>query len=95
MDICVHLFCICVALCVRSGLATGWSPVQGVLPTLYRLRNSKSGQGPQLKRSQTGMKQRTERQNTYPFMLFNYAYSAVWVVECRMALQNNHKWWRN
>jgi hypothetical protein len=32
---CVRLFCICVILCVGSGLATGRSPVQGVLPTAY------------------------------------------------------------
>jgi hypothetical protein len=43
----VRLFCVCVVLCVRSGLATGWSPVQGVLPSMYGLRNWKSGQGPQ------------------------------------------------
>jgi hypothetical protein len=42
----VRFFCVCVVLCVGSGLATGWSPVQVVLPTLYRLRNWKSGQGP-------------------------------------------------
>jgi hypothetical protein len=30
MDVCVGLFCVCVILCVASG----WSPVQGVLPTL-------------------------------------------------------------
>jgi hypothetical protein len=34
MNVCVRLFCDCV-LCVGSGLATGWSPVQGVLPTVY------------------------------------------------------------
>jgi hypothetical protein len=33
-DVCVRLFCVCV-LCVRSGLATGWCPVQGVLPTVW------------------------------------------------------------
>jgi hypothetical protein len=33
MDICVRLFCVCFVLRVGSGLATGWSPVQGVLPT--------------------------------------------------------------
>jgi hypothetical protein len=44
MDVCVRLFCVCVVLCVGSGLATGWSPVQGVPPTVYRLRNWKSGQ---------------------------------------------------
>jgi hypothetical protein len=26
--------------CVGSVLVTGWSPVQGVLPTVYRLRKS-------------------------------------------------------
>jgi hypothetical protein len=46
MDVCVRLICVCVVLCVDSDLATGWSPVQGVLPTVYRLRNWKSGQGP-------------------------------------------------
>jgi hypothetical protein len=34
MDVCVRLFCVCVLLCVRSGLATGWSPVEGVLPSV-------------------------------------------------------------
>jgi hypothetical protein len=47
MDVCVRLFCICAVLCVGSGLATGCSPVQGVLPTVCGLRNWKSGQGPQ------------------------------------------------
>jgi hypothetical protein len=32
--------CVCV-LRVRSGLATGLSPVQGVLPTVYRIRKLK------------------------------------------------------
>jgi hypothetical protein len=39
MDVCARLFCIYVVLCVGSGLATGWSPVQGALPTVYWLRN--------------------------------------------------------
>jgi hypothetical protein len=43
MDVCVRLVRICVALCVGSGLETGWSLVQGVLPTEIE----KSGQGPQ------------------------------------------------
>jgi hypothetical protein len=47
MDVCVRLFCVCVVLCVGRGLGTGWSPVQGVVPTVYRSRNWKSGQGPQ------------------------------------------------
>jgi hypothetical protein len=36
MDVCPHLFCVCVVLCLGSGLATGWSPLQGALPTVYR-----------------------------------------------------------
>jgi hypothetical protein len=39
MDVCVRLFCVCVVLCVGSGLTTGRSPVEGVLPTVYKLRN--------------------------------------------------------
>jgi hypothetical protein len=42
MDVCVRLFCVWVVLCVGWGLATGWSPVQGVLPAVYRLRNIKN-----------------------------------------------------
>jgi hypothetical protein len=39
VDASVSLFCICVVLWEGRGLATGWSPVQGVLPTVYKLRN--------------------------------------------------------
>jgi hypothetical protein len=39
MDVCVRLFC--VVPCVGSGLATGWSPIQGVLPTVYRIKKLK------------------------------------------------------
>jgi hypothetical protein len=34
MDVCVRLFCVCVVLCLDSGLATGWSLFQGVLPSM-------------------------------------------------------------
>jgi hypothetical protein len=47
MDVCVGLFCVRVFLYVGSSLATGWSPVQGGLSTVFRLRNRKSGQGRQ------------------------------------------------
>jgi hypothetical protein len=40
-DVCVRLFCVCVILCVGSDLPTGWSPVQGVLPTVYRIKKLK------------------------------------------------------
>jgi hypothetical protein len=43
MDVCVRLFCVCVFLCVGSGLATGWSPVQGGLPTGYWSKKLKKG----------------------------------------------------
>jgi hypothetical protein len=32
-------FCVCVVLCLGRGLATGWSPVQGVLPSVKWSRN--------------------------------------------------------
>jgi hypothetical protein len=34
--VCACLFCICVVICVGSGLATSWSPVQGVLSTVHK-----------------------------------------------------------
>jgi hypothetical protein len=43
MDVCVRLFYICVDLCVGCDLATGWSPVQGVLPTVHRIEKVKNG----------------------------------------------------
>jgi hypothetical protein len=45
MSVCIYS--VCVVLYVGSGLATGSSPAKGVIQTVYRLRNRKSGQGPQ------------------------------------------------
>jgi hypothetical protein len=39
--LCVCLFCVCAVLCLGRGLATGWSPVQGLLPTVYRIKELK------------------------------------------------------
>jgi hypothetical protein len=41
MDICLRLTCVCVVLFVGSCLATGWCPVQGVLPNVYRIKKLK------------------------------------------------------
>jgi hypothetical protein len=32
--VCMCLFCVCVVLCLGRGLATSWSLVQGVLPSV-------------------------------------------------------------
>jgi hypothetical protein len=40
MDVSVSLFCVCVVLCVGSGLAKGWSPIRIVVLTLYRTTKS-------------------------------------------------------
>jgi hypothetical protein len=45
-DVCLRLFCVCALLCVGSGLATGWSPVQGVLPTMHGITKLKKRAGP-------------------------------------------------
>jgi hypothetical protein len=42
MDVCVRLLCVYVVLCVANGLATGWSPIQGVLPTVIRIKKLKN-----------------------------------------------------
>jgi hypothetical protein len=46
IDVCVGLFCVCVVLCEGRGLAMGWSLVQGVIPTVRRIKKLKSGEGP-------------------------------------------------
>jgi hypothetical protein len=38
MDVCLQLFCVFVVLYAGSGLATGSSPVQGVLPNVYKIK---------------------------------------------------------
>jgi hypothetical protein len=38
--ICVGVYCVFMLSCVGSGLATGWSPVQWLLPTIYRIQIS-------------------------------------------------------
>jgi hypothetical protein len=46
-DVCARLFCVHAVVCVGTALARGWSPVQGVLPTVYMITKLKeSGQGP-------------------------------------------------
>jgi hypothetical protein len=39
MSVCFCSVFVFVLSCVGSGLATGWSPIQGVLPTVLGLRN--------------------------------------------------------
>jgi hypothetical protein len=41
-DVYVRLFCVCVVLCVGSGLVMGLSPVEGVLPSVYRIKKLKN-----------------------------------------------------
>jgi hypothetical protein len=46
MDVCERLFCVCVVLCVGSGLATGWSPLEGALSTVYWIKKLKKRPSP-------------------------------------------------
>jgi hypothetical protein len=50
MDVCVRLFPVYVVLCIGRGLATCWSPVEAVLPTVYKMKKLKRGQGPTIDR---------------------------------------------
>jgi hypothetical protein len=43
---CLCAFILFVLSCAGSDLAKGWSPVQGVLPTVSNITKLKSGQGP-------------------------------------------------
>jgi hypothetical protein len=44
-DVCVRLFCVCVILCVGSGLAM-WLIPHPRSPTVEKIKKLKSGQGP-------------------------------------------------
>jgi hypothetical protein len=46
MDVCARLFCVCVLLRLGSGLATVWSPVQGVMATVYKIKKQKAAMVP-------------------------------------------------
>jgi hypothetical protein len=47
MDVwCLRLFCVCVVLCIGSGLATGWSLLQGVTPSVKMITELKKRPGP-------------------------------------------------
>jgi hypothetical protein len=65
MDICVHLFSVFVVLCVRNGLATGWSLIQGVLPTVYKIKK--------VGRPNKGLYSHNNN-NTYGSACYTYAY---------------------
>jgi hypothetical protein len=43
---CIYLFCICGILYVGIDLATDWSPIPGVLPTVYRIKELKKRRRP-------------------------------------------------
>jgi hypothetical protein len=47
MDVCVRLFCVGAVLYVGTGLATGWSPVEGLLPTIYSIKKLKTAKAQQ------------------------------------------------
>jgi hypothetical protein len=40
-NVCVCLFRVYAVMCVGSGLVTGWSPVQGIPPSMYRFTKLK------------------------------------------------------
>jgi hypothetical protein len=42
MDVCVCLFCVCVVLCVRKGLAMAWPPFTGPYRLFLVLRDWKA-----------------------------------------------------
>jgi hypothetical protein len=53
--VCVF-FCVCIVLCLGRGLATSWSPVQGILPSVIDQETEKS-----VLRSKVGARTREKR----------------------------------
>jgi hypothetical protein len=63
----VPLFCVCVVLCVGRGFSTGWSPVQGVLPTVYWIKKLKKWPRPN-----KGLKNHNNNNNWRTLYSMNY-----------------------
>jgi hypothetical protein len=76
MCVCVSL--CCVVLCIGRGLASGRSPIQGVLPIVYRF-TSKNPSTPQGKRGRLRKTERKQEVNT-----------TFWYPQnCSMSFNNN------
>jgi hypothetical protein len=76
----VSVFLCAVLSCVGRGLASGQSPVQGVLPIVYRF-TSKNPSTPQGKRGQLRKK---ERKCSYPMLGGSLVTTAWRVTRLRM-----------
>jgi hypothetical protein len=72
--------CVCVVLCVGRGLATGWSPAQGVLPTVYGIKKLK-------KRPRPGIADSTE--TFIPKLLSTFLIHIKW--SAKLWLSNNYR----
>jgi hypothetical protein len=65
IDVCLRLFCVCVV----SGLATGWSTIEIVLPTVLELRNwSETKSFADALCSKVGATGKTERYNLLTYL---------------------------
>jgi hypothetical protein len=61
MNVCVHLLCVCAVLCADNSLATSWSPVQGALLAVYRIKKLKKRPGSK------GLQRHREKTNSMEF----------------------------
>jgi hypothetical protein len=74
MDVCVHLFCVCVVLSLGRGLATSWSPVQGVLPSVKWSWNWENvPYAPKWKREEEEKEIRTENRSAWKIVPWKYS----------------------
>jgi hypothetical protein len=86
MDVCI--VCVCSVLCVGRGTATGSSPVQGVLPTMYRIKKLK-------KRPRPNKGLYIHNNNVYTYFLWplqkvylTKQYKSAFVLEMQIVLWN-------
>jgi hypothetical protein len=78
--ICMCLFCVCVALCLGRELATGWSLVQGVLPSVKMIMKLKN-QRPGPKGAVEPVKKK--------MIKFYYLWSTLYKMQMRIYFNNN------
>jgi hypothetical protein len=79
MDVCLCLFCVSIG----SGFATGWSPIQGVLPTVLGLRNwSETKRFTDALCSKVGATGKRERERILTLSYTVYVYAARRPTRC-------------
>jgi hypothetical protein len=84
MDVCVRLFCVCVILCVGSGLAIGWSSFQRIMQTMFGIKKLKK------RLRSKGLQSQRERERENLLIRVTDTCDRYWVSDCSAHFNDVH-----